>query len=70
MISSFASMITSPVNGSMIRSRATRPTMRSRSGSMISPLSTMAFASMPSIVPQSGSEMITSWATSTRRRVR
>ena len=37
---------------------------------MISPLSTMARDSMPSSVPQSTSEMMTSWATSTRRRVR
>ena len=37
---------------------------------MISPLSTIARASMPSIVPQSISEMMTSWATSTSRRVR
>ena len=62
--------MTSPVTGSTIFSSDTRPTMRSRSASMISPLSTIAFASMPSSVPQSCSEMITSWATSTSRRVR
>jgi hypothetical protein len=70
-ISSLISTIVSPsLNGSTIRSSVTRPTMRSRSGSMISPDSTMARASMPSSVPQSGSEMMTSCATSTRRRVR
>jgi hypothetical protein len=69
-ISSPMSRMTSPLNGSRIVSSVTRPTMRSRSGSMISPDSMMARASMPSRVPQSHSEMITSWATSTRRRVR
>ena len=59
-----------PMNGSVIRSSVTRPMMRSRSGSMISPDSTIARASMPSIVPQSISWMMTSCATSTRRRVR
>ena len=62
--------MTSPENGSTIFSSVTRPMMRSRSGSMISPDSTIALASMPSIVPQSISWMITSCATSTRRRVR
>ena len=36
-ISSLTSTITSPVNGSVIFSSVTRPMMRSRSGSMISP---------------------------------
>ena len=44
--------------------------MRSRSGSMTSPDSMIGRISMPSTVPQSCSEMITSWLTSTRRRVR
>ena len=66
----FCSTISSPENGSAIRSSVTRPMMRSRSGSMISPDSTIALASMPSIVPQSISWMMTSCATSTRRRVR
>ena len=44
--------------------------MRSRRGSIISPLSTIARASIPSNVPQSISEIITSWATSTSLRVR
>ena len=70
LISSFASTIDLAVNGSTICSSVTRPMMRSRSGSMISPLSTIARASMPSSVPQSCSEMITSCATSTSRRVR
>ena len=63
-------MMMSPLNGSISLSSVTRPMMRSRSGSMTSPLSTIARASMPSSVPQSGSEMMTSCATSTRRRVR
>ena len=63
-------MMVSPLNGSISFSSVTRPMMRSRSGSMTSPLSTIARASMPSSVPQSGSEMMTSCATSTRRRVR
>ena len=67
---SLTSTIVSPVNGSVIFSSVVRPMMRSRSGSMTSPLSTMARASMPSTVPQSGSWMMTSCATSTRRRVR
>ena len=62
--------MTSPLNGSTIFSSVTRPMMRSRSGSMISPDSTIALASMPSIVPQSISWMMTSCATSTSRRVR
>ena len=63
--------MTSPDDGSMMSSSATRPMMRSLSRSTISPPeSTMARASMPSIVPQSVSEMITSCATSTSRRVR
>ena len=69
-ISSLTSRRTLPDSGSMIRSSETRPMMRSRSGSMISPDSTMARASMPSSVPQSRSDTITSCATSTRRRVR
>ena len=69
-ISSLTSTMVSPVNGSTIFSSVVRPMMRSRSGSMISPLSTIARASMPSIVPQSISWMMTSCATSTRRRVR
>ena len=63
-------MITSLVNGSVIFSSVVRPMIRSRSGSITSPLSTIARASMPSSVPQSCSEMITSCATSTSRRVR
>jgi hypothetical protein len=63
--------MTSPEDGSTIGSSATRPTMRSLRRSMISPPeSMMARASRPSIVPQSVSEMITSCATSTSRRVR
>jgi hypothetical protein len=65
-----ASMIVSPLKGSTSFSSVTRPMMRSRSGSMISPPSTMAVAEMPSRAPQSTSEMMTSCATSTRRRVR
>ena len=49
---------------------ATRPTMRSRSGSSVSPPSMMAETVMPSEVPQSSSMTMTSCATSTRRRVR
>jgi hypothetical protein len=70
LIASLTSTMTSPVSGSKIFSSVTRPMIRSRSGSMISPLSTIALASMPSIVPQSISWMMTSCATSTSRRVR
>ena len=70
VISWLASQSVSSVNGSPTRSRATRPMMRSRSGSIVSPPSMIACASMPSSVWQSGSEMITSCATSTSRRVR
>ena len=59
-----------PPNGSLMFSRLTRPTMRSRRGSMTSPDSMMGLMSMPSSVRQSYSLMITSWLTSTRRRVR
>ena len=59
-----------PSMGSFTLSRLTRPTMRSRRGSMTSPDSMMGRISMPSTVPQSCSEMITSWLTSTRRLVR
>src|SRR3989337_1662973 len=48
----------------------TRPTIRSRSGSRMSPPSMMGMTMMPSNVSQSCSVMITSCATSTRRRVR
>ena len=66
-----ASMIVVPfANGSTSFSSVTRPMIRSRSGSMVSPPSTIAEAEMPSSAPQSISEMITSCATSTRRRVR
>ena len=61
VISSLALTMTSPPNGSLMSSRLTRPTMRSRSGSMTSPDSMMGLISMPSTVPQSCSEMITSW---------
>jgi hypothetical protein len=59
-ISSFSSTMVPAPNGSTIFSSVTRPTIRSRSGSMISPDSTIARASIPSRVPQSSSEMITS----------
>ena len=52
-MTSLTSRTTLPVTASVIFSSETRPMMRSRSGSMISPLSTMARASMPSTVPQS-----------------
>ena len=71
VISSLALTIVTPLLiGSLMFSRLTRPMMRSRSGSMTSPDSTIGRISMPSTVPQSCSEMITSWLTSTRRRVR
>ena len=70
VISSLTFTSTSPPNGSLMFSRLTRPTMRSRSGSMTSPDSMIGLMSMPSTVPQSYSLMITSWLTSTRRRVR
>ena len=69
VISSLASTMTWP-SMSLMFSRLTRPTMRSRRGSITSPDSMMGRMSMPSTVPQSCSEMITSWLTSTRRRVR
>ena len=59
-----------PPNGSFTSSRLTRPTIRSRSGSITSPDSMIGRMSIPSTVPQSCSLMITSWLTSTRRRVR
>ncbi len=49
---------------------ATRPMMRSRSGSRMSPPSTIAVTTIPSSVPQSSSITMTSCATSTSRRVR
>ena len=70
VISWLASTITEPSIGSLLFSRLTRPMMRSRRGSMTSPDSMIGRISMPSTVPQSCSEMITSWLTSTRRRVR
>ena len=70
VISSLTRTMTWPPNGSLMFSRLTRPTMRSRRGSITSPDSMMGRMSMPSTVPQSCSEMITSWLTSTRRRVR
>ena len=70
VISSLALTITLPSIGSLIVSRLTRPMMRSRSGSITSPDSMIGRISMPSTVPQSCSLMITSWLTSTRRRVR
>jgi hypothetical protein len=42
-----------PESGWTTRSRATRPTMRSMNGSMISPFSTMAETLIPLRVPQS-----------------
>ena len=51
-------------------SAATRPSTRSLSDWMISPPSTSGVASMDLTVPQSCSLMMTSWATSTSRRVR
>jgi hypothetical protein len=70
VISSLAFTRVVPSIGSFTFSRLTRPMMRSRSGSITSPDSMIGRMSMPSIVPQSCSEMITSWLTSTRRRVR
>jgi hypothetical protein len=49
---------------------ATRPRMRSRSGSTTSPPSMIGVISRPFSVPQSGSVTTMSWATSTSRRVR
>ena len=69
-ISSLPFTMTLPSIGSLMLSRLTRPMMRSRRGSMTSPDSMMGRISMPSTVPQSCSLMITSWLTSTRRRVR
>jgi len=70
VISSLEETRTSPVYGSTTSSSAMRPRIRSPSRSMISPPSTSAVISMPSIVPQSKSAMMASCATSTRRRVR
>jgi hypothetical protein len=70
VISSLTWTMTWPPKGSLMFSRLTRPTMRSRRGSITSPDSMMGRMSMPSTVPQSWSEMITSWDTSTSRRVR
>src|SRR6266436_438261 len=56
--------------GSMTSSSATQPTMRSRSGSMMSSPSFSADISRPRIVPQSSSVIVTSCATSTSRRVK
>jgi hypothetical protein len=69
-ISSLALTITLLSIGSLMFSRLTRPMMRSRSGSITSPDSMIGRISMPSTVPQSCSLMITSWLTSTSRRVR
>src|SRR6202140_3832315 len=55
---------------SLILSRETRPTIRSRSGSTSTPASMMGSTKIPSVVPQSRSLMITACATSTRRRGR
>ena len=60
----------SPVNGSRMSSAATRPSTRSRRDWMMSPPSTSGAASMYLTVPQSYSETMTSWETSTSRRVR
>ncbi len=62
--------ITSPVLGSITSEQVKRPTSRSRIGSIISLPSLMSDTQMPSVVPQSSSRTITSWETSTRRRVR
>ena len=56
--------------GSSTSSAATFPTMRSANGSMISSPSFSAEISSPMIVPQSSSVIVTSCATSQRRRVR
>ena len=69
VISWFTSTMTWP-SKSLILSSETRPTIRSRSGSTSTPASMMGSTKMPSLVPQSRSLMITSCATSTRRRVR
>ena len=60
----------SPVSGSRTSSAATRPSTRSRSDWMMSPPSNSGAASMYFTVPQSYSDTITSWETSTSRRVR
>ena len=70
LISVLACTMISPVNGSRMSPAATRPSTRSRRDWMMSPPSTRGVASMYFTVPQSYSEMMTSWATSTSRRVR
>ena len=70
VISLLAWTMTSLESGSRTSSAVTRPRMRSPSDSMISPPSTSGVVSMYFTVPQSYSLTITSWATSTSRRVR
>jgi DNA-directed RNA polymerase subunit beta' len=62
--------ITFFVAGSLMSSAAVRPRMRCASETMIWPASTTACTLMPPSVPQSGTLMMQSCATSTRRRVR
>ncbi len=60
----------SPVFGSTISSAAYLPTRRSSSFSITSLPSVISVMWMPLVTPQSSSLTITSWATSTKRRVR
>ena len=64
-INSPASINFSPSIGSYTASKATLPTILSTRGSMISSPSFRASISIPSIVPQSFSVIVQSWATST-----
>ena len=70
VISLLACTMISLESGSRMSSAATRPSTRSRSDWMMSPPSTSGVASMYFTVPQSYSLTMTSWATSTSRRVR
>ncbi len=70
VISSPAATISSPVVGLMISCTETRPRIRSYNVEITSSPFFKAVQTSPRSVPQSSSLMITSWETSTRRRVK
>ena len=61
---------TSPVSGSTMSRTGKRPRRRSANFSIVWPFSLISSTQMPWSTPQSSSRMMTSWLTSTRRRVR
>jgi hypothetical protein len=54
----------------VMSSAATRPAIFSKIGSVFALSGLMSRTQMPLVVPQSSTRTITSWATSTRRRVK